>query len=128
MQVEVPALRPSELMPLALAGGIAQPRPAQESSAAVALRVRDARDRQQKRQGMPNAMLSAPQLEAGLDLADASRALLHEVADRLGWSARSLHRVAKLALTVADLDGSREVMHRHMAEAVQYRRGLPGAT
>jgi magnesium chelatase family protein len=126
MQIEVPALRPAELLPSAQDKARAACAPAQESSAIVAARVREARDRQLARQGVPNALLNAAQIESGLRLTEPSRALLEEVADRLGWSARSLHRVAKIARTVADLAGAPEVEATHMAEAVQYRRGLPG--
>jgi magnesium chelatase family protein len=36
-------------------------------------------------------------------------------------SARAYHRILKLALTLADLEGSPVVLERHAAEAVQYR-------
>ncbi len=116
MQIEVPALRPAELLPSAQGRSVAAPAP--ESSATVASRVRLARDVQLALQGVPNALLSAAQIESGLRLSAGSCALLEQVADRLGWSARSLHRVAKVARTVADLAGAAEVEAAHMAEAV----------
>jgi len=125
MQIEMPALRPAELMPsFARSQGMRAARSG-ESSAEVAARVLAARGRQLARQGVPNALLAAAQVESGLGLEPASETLLEQVADRLGWSARSLHRVAKLARTVADLAQSESVSSVHMAEAVQYRRSLP---
>jgi magnesium chelatase family protein len=52
---------------------------------------------------------------------------LRQAAGRLGWSARSTHRALKVARTIADLAGARDVASAHLAEAVQYRRGMPAA-
>jgi len=48
--------------------------------------------------------------------------LLEMVTDRLGLSARTYSRVLKVARTIADLAGEREIQQRHLAEAIQYRQ------
>ena len=41
--------------------------------------------------------------------------------DTFGLTARSYDRILKVARTIADLDGSREITTEHLAEAVRYR-------
>ena len=41
--------------------------------------------------------------------------------DKLGFSARALARVLKVARTIADLAGSPELRPAYVAEAIQYR-------
>ena len=115
MQVEVPAIAPAELM--AATDG--------EPSAAVAARVVQARERQTRRQGVPNGAMPAAGLDGACRLEPAAAQFLQGVAGRLGWSGRSLHRVMKLARTIADLAGAADVGMAAVAEAVQYRRALP---
>ncbi|MGM9487232.1 YifB family Mg chelatase-like AAA ATPase [Ideonella sp. YS5] len=115
MQVEVPAIAPAELM--AAADG--------EPSAAVVERVVAARARQHERQGAANGALPASELDAACRLEPSATQFLQGVAGRLGWSGRSLHRVMKLARTIADLAGAADVGMAAVAEAVQYRRALP---
>ena len=87
-----------------------------------------ARERQLGRQaGASNAALSSAQLEAWCAMEPAATTFLQHAATRLGWSGRSLHRVMKLARTIADLAGSEQVAVAHVAEAIQYRRALPQA-
>jgi magnesium chelatase family protein len=99
-------------------------RPTGEPSAAVRARVIRARERQISRQGVPNALLEAGRVEE-LCAPDAAGAALAETAmRRLNFSARAYHRVLRVARTLADLGGDARPGAKHMAEAIQYRRGL----
>lgn len=117
MQVEVPAVAPHTLA--AQADG--------ESSDVVAERVRHARDVAQSRQSCANALLSSAQIDRHCALDAAASAFLQNAAARLGWSARSYHRVLRIARTVADLGGSEAIEVGHLAEAIQYRRVIAAA-
>jgi magnesium chelatase family protein len=117
IQVEVPSVKPGELMGA----------PDGETSATIAARVHAARTRQQERQGVTNADLPVADLERHCALDATSRDLLQRAAERLGWSGRGLHRVQKLARTIADLAGSERIRSMHIAEAMQWRRALPQA-
>ena len=114
--VEVPMIAPSELN--GLTGG--------ESSATVALRVQAAHQLALQRQGCSNARLSVKDLDQHASLEPSALQLLEQAASRLGWSARSYHRVLRVARTIADLASHADIGQAHMAEAVQLRRGLPG--
>jgi magnesium chelatase family protein len=79
---------------------------------------------QRERQGAPNSRLDAGRVDA-LCAPDAEgRALLAHAIARLNLSARGYHRVLKVARTIADLAGAERVGAPHLAEAIQYRRGL----
>ncbi len=102
-----------------------------ESSADVAQRVAAARDIQSARfEGQDSARVNAD-AEGQLleDIAtpdDAGRALLAQVAERFGLSARGYHRVLRVARTIADLDGAADVGKPHVAEAVSFRLAVGG--
>ena len=115
LQVEVHAVAPDELL--------AQPQG--ESSDAVAQRVDASNRRQHQRQGCANSQLQGKQLDEVCALDEPASRFLQAAAARLGWSGRSLHRVLKVARTVADLSGADRLAVAHLAEAMQYRRGLP---
>ena len=92
-----------------------------ENSATVALRVAAARQVQIRRQGKLNARLTSAELARFCDLTRDSRILLGTAISRLDLSARSCHRVLKLARTCADLAGVPQIRGIDVAEAVQFR-------
>jgi len=46
---------------------------------------------------------------------------LEAAVTKLGFSARAYDRALKVARTIADLAGEREISAGHLAEAIQYR-------
>jgi magnesium chelatase family protein len=95
-----------------------------EASALVRARVAVARQRQQDRQGAPNGTQDAARLAEQTSIDATARSFLLRAAERLGWSGRAVHRVLKVARTLADLAGAEAISLEQVAEAVQYRRGL----
>ncbi len=98
--------------------------PVGESSRVVRERVATSRARQLNRQGRPNAALKAGELGQHCRLDDQARGLLNRAMSRLGWSARSAHRVLRVARTLADMVGEQGISAACVAEAIQYRRPL----
>jgi len=93
-----------------------------ESSALVAARVAVARRVQIDRQGATNARLTNREIERHCALGADAAALLERAVVALGLSARAHHRVVKLARTIADLAGKREIEVAHLSEAMGLRR------
>lgn len=97
--------------------------PAQgETSASIRKRVITARARQMKRQGMTNALLDAAAMEQHCAPDTAGEQLLRQAIQRLSLSARSYHRILKVARSIADLADSPQIEAKHIAEAIHYRR------
>ena len=92
-----------------------------ETSACVRTRVRDAWRNQWQRQQKLNRELSPHELER---LLKPHRQWLAKVMDRLGLSARALHRSARVARTIADLKNVKEVERDHLREALSYRQNV----
>lgn len=112
--VEVPLLDASEMQ----AGPVGEP------TAQVRERVVAAWMRQQQRQQAPNSRLEPGSIDSLCAPDETGRAMLTQAIKRLGLSARAYHRVLKVARSIADLAGVEQVGATHLAEAIQYRRGL----
>ena len=93
-----------------------------EDSATVRQRVTAARQLQLERQGCLNAHLGNRELKQQCRLESASEARLVSAIDKLGLSARSYHKLLKLARSIADLAHSPGIEDGHIAEAIACRR------
>lgn len=116
IHLEVPAVKFQEL------SGPARP----ESSSAIRERVRAARRRQEQRlagvRGVTlNAHMGPKQIREHCRLNAEGHALIQKAIEHLHLSARAYHRILKVARTIADLEGTREIRPEHLGEAVQYR-------
>ena len=96
-----------------------------ESSAAIRARVNNARKIQYKRlspSGLhANSQMQTRHIRRFCKLDEKGDALLEQVTDKLGLSARSFTRILKLARTIADLSGAERIQTLHLSEAIQYR-------
>ncbi|BCX81370.1 magnesium chelatase family protein [Methylomarinovum caldicuralii] len=94
----------------------------ERSSAELREEVIRAREIALARSGCLNAHLPVADIERFCFPEPQGQTLLQQAIERLGLSHRALHRVLKVARTIADLDGSETVRVRHVSEAIGYRR------
>ena len=128
IHIEVPAVQYKELR-----GGVAA-----EGSEQIRDRVLAARERQalrfqgdgERTQGsvkasskqiFANAQMNTRQIRAYCELSSEAERLLERAMQQQGLSARAHDRILKVARTIADLGGERDIAMGHIAEAIQYR-------
>lgn len=117
LHINVPRLEYKEIME----------RPSDEtkhdSSLTVQQRVKTARAIQTTRFQEPktNSEMSTEQLKQFCVIDNQANALLEQAANKYLLSGRSIHRVLKVARTIADLVGAENIELPHLAESLQYR-------
>jgi magnesium chelatase family protein len=96
-----------------------------ESSSTIQNRVEKARQIQRNRfngsEIACNSEMRPGEIRKHCDLDDTGRHLMKAATTQMQLSARSYHRILKLARTIADLAGSESITPVHLAEAIQYR-------
>lgn len=96
-----------------------------ESSESVKKRVQKARDIQTKRYRKTgktcNSDLNTKEIKELITLSDDCLKLLRQAVSTLHLSARTYYRTIKVARTIADLSGEKDIVVSHIAEALQYR-------
>lgn len=93
-----------------------------EDSNTVRARVIKARAIQLQRQAKVNALLNPQQLNKICQLELQQQRWLHDIIDKLNFSARAYHRILKVARTIADLDQVMQLTQAHLSEAISYRK------
>src|SRR6202789_2321295 len=128
IHIEVPAGQYRELR-----GGAAA-----EGSEQIRDRVLAARERQHARFGQAgertkgsakgasrqifaNSQMNTQQIRAYCELSSDAERLLERAMQQQGLSARAHDRILKVARTIADLGGEKDIAVKHIAEAIQYR-------
>lgn len=116
LHIEVPAVAYEDLE---------QKQETGEPSAKIKERVDRAREIQMARyrgSGIySNSQLTPGLMEEFCSLEPAAAELLRQAFENLGLSARAHNRILKVARTIADLSGSKNIEPMHLAEAIQYR-------
>lgn len=118
LHVDVPRMPPAQLRPDAPDG---------EASGEIRARVERARLLQQQRSGKLNAQLNQAETMATCRLGERDQLLLERAIDSLQLSARSMHRILRVARTIADLADCPHIATAHLTEAIGYRRADRGA-
>lgn len=66
-------------------------------------------------------MLGVNELKEFCHLGKDEESLMRQAFGALGLTARTYHKILKVARTIADLDGSERIREQHLKEAIGYR-------
>lgn len=95
----------------------------EETSAEILSRVMNARKIQYERngQGICNSYLSGKKLREICRFPQSASKVLESAMDKLGFSARSMDKIARVARTIADLANEKDINKEHVIEAISFR-------
>ena len=86
------------------------------------LRARQIQAERYKNEGiLTNAQLGMQRVDKFCPLKTEEKEIMQKAYERLGLSARSYHKVLRVARTIADLDGEKDIAGTHLREALSYR-------
>ena len=115
LQIEVPRLKFDKL----------QEEYSGETSEQIRVRIEKSREIQRERLKsvgkINNSEMSSNEIKIFCPLNSQSLELLKNAVSKMGLSARSYYRLIKIARTIADLSGERDIQPAHIAESIQYR-------
>jgi magnesium chelatase family protein len=99
-----------------------------ESSKVMRERVKIAREIQRKRfEGTKiytNSKMTPKMIREYCKISHEAENMLKLASERLGLSTRGITRILKVARTIADLEGFKDIQIQHLAEAIQYRQNV----
>jgi magnesium chelatase family protein len=95
----------------------------EEESAVIRQRVVMSRERQYLRNEnrLPNARYSSKEVQVHCALDREGEELMEQAYHRMNLTARSYHRILKVARTIADMEGSDLILPKHLREGIAYR-------
>jgi magnesium chelatase family protein len=94
-----------------------------ETSASIKSRVQKVRQLQAKRFGSSktNSEMNLVEIKTYCQLDESGEQLIKQAMKQYNFSGRSLHRILKVARTIADLDNMPNITTKHLGEAIMYR-------
>ena len=99
-----------------------------ESSKVMRERVKVAREIQRKRfkgtKIYTNSKMTPKMIREYCKISHEAENILKLASERLGLSTRGITRILKVARTIADLEGFKDIQIQHLAEAIQYRQNV----
>jgi len=120
IRIEVPRFTPAELLQLSEQ----EPEITAETSEMVRTKIEASQKLQRKRQGKLNSEINGAELEEHCRLDTKTETYFHKIASDKGLSFRALHRIRRLARTLADMQEAENISIRHVQEALSQRTTL----